>query len=57
MLFSHQVLHALQTQVAAAARKFASGTLLLQGDVVPLLPAKLTQVDETTVQVAICEGR
>jgi 16S rRNA pseudouridine516 synthase len=41
----------------AAAKKFASGLMLLTGDMIPLLPAKLTMVTPTKAQVAICEGR
>ncbi|KAG2440954.1 hypothetical protein HXX76_003807 [Chlamydomonas incerta] len=41
----------------AAAKKFASGTLTLEGDFAPLLPAKLERTGERTARVAICEGR
>ncbi|KAG2450498.1 hypothetical protein HYH02_004999 [Chlamydomonas schloesseri] len=41
----------------AAAKKFASGTLMLEGDFAPLLPAKLERTGERTARVAICEGR
>ncbi len=39
------------------ARKFASGTLLLVGDRMPLLPARLDMLDDVTAEVALCEGR
>jgi len=41
----------------AAVKKFASGQMLLTGDTIPLLPAKLTMLSPTQAQVAICEGR
>jgi len=41
----------------AAERKFASGTLILKGDLTPLLPAKLVMLGENKAQVSICEGR
>ncbi|PNH11086.1 Ribosomal small subunit pseudouridine synthase A, partial [Tetrabaena socialis] len=44
-------------QAEAASRKFASGTLMLEGDFTPLLPASLELVGERTARVAICEGR
>ncbi len=36
---------------------FESGTLLLNGEEKPLLPAKLTIIDETTVLLEIVEGK
>lgn len=36
---------------------FASGTLMLNGESKPLLPAKLTIITPTKVQLEICEGR
>lgn len=36
---------------------FASGTLMLNGETKPLLPAKLTILTPTKVQLEICEGR
>ncbi|KXZ56284.1 hypothetical protein GPECTOR_1g249 [Gonium pectorale] len=44
-------------QAEAAARKFASGTLVLEGDTTPLLPASLERTGERTARVSICEGR
>ncbi|GIL44558.1 hypothetical protein Vafri_2085 [Volvox africanus] len=44
-------------QAEAAARKFASGSLVLEGDYTPLLPAKVEFTGERTARVAICEGR
>lgn len=44
-------------QASAAAKRFAAGTLVLQGDTLPLLPAALTMVDPSTARLAICEGR
>ncbi|GIM00588.1 hypothetical protein Vretimale_5580 [Volvox reticuliferus] len=44
-------------QADAAARKFASGSLILEGDYTPLLPAKVEFTEERTARVAICEGR
>jgi 16S rRNA U516 pseudouridylate synthase RsuA-like enzyme len=44
---------------AAAAKRFASGHMQLQGDrnTAPLLPAALTMVDDCTAEISICEGR
>jgi len=39
------------------AEIFASGTLVLNGESKPLLPAKLTVLTPTKVQLEICEGR
>jgi 16S rRNA pseudouridine516 synthase len=39
------------------AEIFASGTLMLNGESKPLLPAKLTVLTPTKVQLEICEGR
>ena len=39
------------------AEVFASGTLMLNGESKPLLPAKLTVLTPTKVQLEICEGR
>ncbi len=39
------------------AEIFASGTLMLNGESKPLLPAKLTIMTPTKVQLHICEGR
>lgn len=39
------------------AEIFASGTLMLNGESKPLLPAKLTILTPTKVQLEICEGR
>lgn len=39
------------------AEAFASGTLLLQGETNPCLPATLTVLDETTAEVRLTEGR
>lgn len=36
---------------------FSSGTLMLNGESKPLLPAKLTIISSTKVQLEICEGR
>lgn len=36
---------------------FASGTLMLNGETKPLLPAKLIVLSPTKVQLEICEGR
>lgn len=36
---------------------FASGTFMLKGESKPLLPAKLTIITPTKVQLEICEGR
>jgi hypothetical protein len=44
-------------EAAKAQARFASGQLLLQGDRTPLLPAALSMLDDTTAEVAICEGR
>jgi hypothetical protein len=45
-------------QAQDAARLFASGTMVLGGsETVPLLPAQLTMLDDTTAQVAISEGK
>lgn len=44
-------------EAEAVARKFASGSMLLQGDRVPLLPAGLVMVDDVTAEVALSEGR
>ncbi|GLC33148.1 hypothetical protein PLESTM_000029900 [Pleodorina starrii] len=44
-------------QAEVVARKFASGSLVLEGDYTPLLPAKLERTGERTARVAICEGR
>ncbi|GLI65502.1 hypothetical protein VaNZ11_009050 [Volvox africanus] len=44
-------------QAEAAVRKFASGSLVLEGDYTPLLPAKVEFTGERTARVAICEGR
>ncbi|EFJ43850.1 pseudouridine synthase mitochondrial precursor [Volvox carteri f. nagariensis] len=44
-------------QAAAAARRFASGSLVLEGDHTPLLPAKLDLIGARTARVAICEGK
>ncbi|GFR47178.1 hypothetical protein Agub_g8871, partial [Astrephomene gubernaculifera] len=44
-------------QAEAAARKFASGSIVLEGDHAPLLPAKLDMTGERSARVAICEGR
>lgn len=47
-----------QTEAAAAARRFASGTLTLAGDRAPLLPAALKVLDDgRTAEVALAEGR
>jgi hypothetical protein len=42
---------------AAAVRRFGSGSMQLVGDRSPLLPAGLLMLDDTTAEVAICEGR
>jgi 16S rRNA U516 pseudouridylate synthase RsuA-like enzyme len=44
---------------AAAAKRFASGHMQLQGDrnTAPLLPAALHMVDDCTAEISICEGR
>jgi 16S rRNA pseudouridine516 synthase len=42
---------------AAAVRRFGSGSMQLVGDRSPLLPAGLRMLDDTTAEVAICEGR
>jgi 16S rRNA pseudouridine516 synthase len=42
---------------AAAVGVFASGRLQLHGDRTPLLPARLRMLDDTTAEVAVCEGR
>ncbi|KAG2493272.1 hypothetical protein HYH03_008409 [Edaphochlamys debaryana] len=42
---------------AAAVKKFASGTMMLENDFTPLLPARLEVTGERTARVAICEGR
>lgn len=39
------------------AEIFASGTLMLNGESKPLLPAKMTILTPTKVQLEICEGR
>lgn len=39
------------------AQIFSSGTLMLNGESKPLLPAKLTVLTPTKVQLEICEGR
>lgn len=39
------------------AERFASGTLMLESDPKPLLPAKLEVIDERTARLAIIEGR
>ena len=39
------------------AEVFASGTLMLNGETKPLLPAEMTVVDERTARVVIYEGR
>ncbi|KAJ9525514.1 hypothetical protein QJQ45_003277 [Haematococcus lacustris] len=44
-------------QAAAVAKRFASGSFTLTGDLSPLLPAKLTRLDDHCVTVAVCEGR
>jgi 16S rRNA U516 pseudouridylate synthase RsuA-like enzyme len=45
-------------EAAAAARRFASGTLTLEGDRSPLLPAALSVLEGgTTAEVALAEGR
>ncbi|GFH16110.1 S4 RNA-binding domain-containing protein, partial [Haematococcus lacustris] len=44
-------------QAAAVAKRFASGSFTLTGDLSPLLPAKLTRLDDHRVTVAVCEGR
>ncbi|KAI8468519.1 MAG: pseudouridine synthase [Monoraphidium minutum] len=47
-----------EKEAAAAARRFASGTLLLTGDRAPLLPAALKVLgDGRTAEVALAEGR
>jgi 16S rRNA pseudouridine516 synthase len=49
----------LGRDAAAAARRFASGTMLLEGDRVPLLPAalRIASADGLTAEVALAEGR
>lgn len=44
---------------AAAAKRFASGHMQLQGDrnTAPLLPAALHMADDCTAEISICEGR
>lgn len=45
---------------AAAAKRFASGHMQLQGEhrnTAPLLPAALHMVDDCTADISICEGR
>jgi hypothetical protein len=44
-------------EAAAAVRRFGSGSMQLVGDRSPLLPAGLRMLDDTTAEVAICEGR
>jgi 16S rRNA pseudouridine516 synthase len=46
-----------QALSGAEATRFASGTLVLKGDDVPLLPATLVEVNARTVDVTITEGR
>lgn len=41
----------------AEAEIFAAGTLMLDGEEKPLLPAKLERVDERTARLTITEGR
>eukprot|EP00798_Chlamydomonas_sp_ICE-L_P024123 gene24123-9699_t len=41
----------------AAAKMFASGSMLLKGEYTPLLPAKLEWTGPNTANVYICEGR
>ncbi len=41
----------------SAAQKFASGSLMLDGEYDPLLPAKLTMTGPATARVSISEGR
>lgn len=41
----------------AEAETFASGTLMLEGEEKPLLPAELDVVDERTARLTITEGR
>ena len=47
----------LDKEAEAAAKRFASGGLQLQGDYDPLLPAKLLMLSDTRARVSICEGR
>ena len=42
---------------ADAAARFAAGTLMLDGETKPLLPARLEPVSETEARVTIVEGR
>ncbi len=44
-------------EAEAATRRFASGSIVLQGDFEPLLPAKLVPLGEDRVRVSIQEGR
>jgi 16S rRNA pseudouridine516 synthase len=39
------------------AQVFASGSLMLEGETKPLLPAKLHVIDALNVEIKICEGR
>lgn len=44
-------------EAAAAVKRFASGSMVLSGDRLPLLPARLAMTGDNTAEVSLCEGR